>query len=268
VTDFAPDAVLTYDEQIRRYAQVHARLMGNPAQKRVNKPTREPEVRSEPVVEIVEVARRPLDIAGTMREVVALAVAASPVSDAPPEPHVSTRSIRFVLDHVAAFYGVTVMDMLSDRREQDVIWPRHIAMHLARKFTLKSFPEIGRHFGGRDHTTVLSGATKIERAQESNELLRGEIAELTRRIEAKVVPGTLPATTVRSRPRRMYRQRMSCREIFWNEDRNAQLASMWMAGMPPSVIGEHFGGRSRKVINERARLIGLPSRLSPEWRNR
>ena len=52
-------------------------------------------------------------------------------------------------------YGLQNADMLSRRRASSVARPRQIAMYLARKLTGNSYPEIGRKFGGKDHTTVL-----------------------------------------------------------------------------------------------------------------
>lgn len=60
------------------------------------------------------------------------------------------------------YYGVTVVDMISRRRDDPVVLPRHIAMYLCRKMTGHSLPIIGRHFGGRDHTTVMHAIKKIE----------------------------------------------------------------------------------------------------------
>jgi chromosomal replication initiator protein len=53
--------------------------------------------------------------------------------------------------------------MTAKRRSQNVVYPRHVAMFLARELTGLSFPEIGEHFGGRDHTTVLHACDKIKK---------------------------------------------------------------------------------------------------------
>lgn len=63
---------------------------------------------------------------------------------------------------VAERYGVSRGDLLSSRRTANVVRPRQVAMYLSKKLTLRSLPEIGRRFGGRDHTTVLFGVRKIE----------------------------------------------------------------------------------------------------------
>jgi len=63
---------------------------------------------------------------------------------------------------VAKFYQISKADLLSERRNRTVVLPRQIAMYLAKTLTMRSLPEIGRRFGGRDHTTVLHAVRKID----------------------------------------------------------------------------------------------------------
>ncbi len=63
---------------------------------------------------------------------------------------------------VAKVYGVPVSDLTSQRRTKNVVQPRQVAMYLCRVHTSQSLPEIGRRFGGRDHTTVLHACRKIQ----------------------------------------------------------------------------------------------------------
>lgn len=63
--------------------------------------------------------------------------------------------------HVAKHYGVTRVDMISPRRTDNIVKPRQMAMYLSKEFTTRSLPEIGRKFGGRDHTTVIHAIRKI-----------------------------------------------------------------------------------------------------------
>lgn len=63
---------------------------------------------------------------------------------------------------VAKAFDVSIVDMLSARRTVNVALPRQVAIYLAKTLTLKSLPEIGRRFGGRDHTTILHSVRKIE----------------------------------------------------------------------------------------------------------
>ena len=71
-------------------------------------------------------------------------------------------SIRKIVRFVSVQENVPIIDLLSARRTQTVVRPRQIVHYLARKLTLKSLPEIGRHCGGRDHTTCLHSIRKIE----------------------------------------------------------------------------------------------------------
>ena len=63
---------------------------------------------------------------------------------------------------VAEYYRVKVSEMRSARRAREVARPRQVAMYLAKQLTARSFPEIGRDFGGRDHTTVIHAIRKVE----------------------------------------------------------------------------------------------------------
>lgn len=84
---------------------------------------------------------------------------------------------------VARHYNVTKHDLLSARRTRIVVRPRQIAMYLAKTMTLRSFPEIGKRFGGRDHTTVLHAVRKIEGMVAADEILAQEIEFLRRIIQ-------------------------------------------------------------------------------------
>lgn len=77
----------------------------------------------------------------------------------PDQPRKTVSEIQKV---VAAHYGLTQDDMLSDRRARDVARPRQVAMWLCKQITKRSLPDIGRRFGGRDHTTVLHAVRRID----------------------------------------------------------------------------------------------------------
>lgn len=84
---------------------------------------------------------------------------------------------------VANHYNVSRADILSSRRTATVVRPRQIAMYLAKSLTLRSLPEIGRRFGGRDHTTVLHAVRKIEGMVTNDQELAGEIDHLKRMLQ-------------------------------------------------------------------------------------
>ncbi len=82
---------------------------------------------------------------------------------------------------VARHYNVSKTELLSNRRTRTIVKPRQIAMYLAKIMTPRSLPEIGRRFGGRDHTTVLHAVRKIEDLSGSDNTLAQEL-ELLRRL--------------------------------------------------------------------------------------
>ncbi|WP_430395032.1 chromosomal replication initiator protein DnaA [Enterovirga aerilata] len=84
---------------------------------------------------------------------------------------------------VASRYNVSRSDILSERRTAAVVKPRQIAMYLSKVLTLRSLPEIGRRFGGRDHTTVLHAVRKIEKALGADPSLSEEVELLKRMLQ-------------------------------------------------------------------------------------
>lgn len=84
---------------------------------------------------------------------------------------------------VANHYNVSRADILSSRRTAVVVKPRQMAMYMSKILTLRSLPEIGRKFGGRDHTTVLHAVRKIDGLVTRDTSLAGEIDHLTRMLQ-------------------------------------------------------------------------------------
>ncbi|MAZ18905.1 MAG: chromosomal replication initiator protein DnaA [Ahrensia sp.] len=84
---------------------------------------------------------------------------------------------------VSRHYNVSRTDMLSNRRTRQIVKPRQIAMYLAKMMTPRSLPEIGRRFGGRDHTTVLHAVRKVESMIADDGQLAKELELLKRLIE-------------------------------------------------------------------------------------
>lgn len=75
-------------------------------------------------------------------------------------------------------FGIDMVDLLSRRRTSKVCYPRHIGYFLAKKLTTRSFPEIGKHFGDKDHTTILHGYNKIERLIVTDQKVARDVAEV------------------------------------------------------------------------------------------
>ena len=91
--------------------------------------------------------------------------------------------IEDILKIVSRHYKVPRNELLSARRSRDVVRPRQIAMFLAKALTSRSLPEIGRRFGGRDHTTVLHSVRKVEQMIKDDVELAQEIELLKRMLE-------------------------------------------------------------------------------------
>ena len=86
--------------------------------------------------------------------------------------------IEDVLRTISGHFNVTKQDILSSRRHKTIVYPRQIGMYLAKVLTTRSLPEIGRKFGGRDHTTVLHAVRKIEKLIKTNPSIRESITTL------------------------------------------------------------------------------------------
>ena len=86
---------------------------------------------------------------------------------------------------VARQYNVSRSDLLSSRRTANVVRPRQVAMYLAKTLTLRSLPEIGRRFGGRDHTTVLHAVRKIEALVAKDVSLSEEVESSKRQLQSE-----------------------------------------------------------------------------------
>ncbi len=93
-------------------------------------------------------------------------------------------SIEEIQRKVAEYYNIRLADMHSARRARAVARPRQIAMYLAKQLTPRSLPEIGRKFGGRDHTTVMYAVRKIEELRAGDTVLDEDIDLLKRMLEA------------------------------------------------------------------------------------
>lgn len=92
-------------------------------------------------------------------------------------------TIEEIQKKVADFFNIKVADIHSNRRLRSFARPRQIAMYLAKKFTQKSLPDIGRSFGGRDHATVIHAVKQIESFIKSDPKFADEINLLTKTLK-------------------------------------------------------------------------------------
>ena len=93
-------------------------------------------------------------------------------------------TIEEIQKRVAEHYSIRLADMHSPRRARAVARPRQVAMYLAKHLTSRSLPEIGRKFGGRDHTTVMHAVRKIEELRSVDSSFSEDIDLLRRMLDS------------------------------------------------------------------------------------
>lgn len=91
-------------------------------------------------------------------------------------------SPKQVISEVARYYGVSIEDILGKKRSKDIVMPRQITMYLLRSELDLSFPQIGSHLGGRDHTTIMYGYEKIESLVTKKDDILRDIQDVRQRI--------------------------------------------------------------------------------------
>lgn len=107
-----------------------------------------------------------------------LHVTAWRVASRPRSHGVGRVTVGRIMLEVEAFYGVSRVDLMCRRQHVTVVMPRRIAMYLAKTLTPHSLPEIGRRFGGRDHSTISHGVKKIEGLMATDRRLAAEVEAL------------------------------------------------------------------------------------------
>ncbi len=112
-----------------------------------------------------------------------LAMAKSAIGDPAARTGNSDPTIHTIIAAVTDFYGVRLTDLQSKRRHRSVTVPRQICMYLARHHTRHSLEEIGGHFGGRDHTTVMHSIKAIELKRQADKSFDGEIVSIADKLK-------------------------------------------------------------------------------------
>lgn len=92
---------------------------------------------------------------------------------------------KLIMQVVCKFFNIKVDDLLSQNRAKNVAFPRQIAMYLCRNLINMTFPQIGKDFGGKDHTTVLHAFNKIENEYNNNENTRDLINDIKKTLSTK-----------------------------------------------------------------------------------
>jgi chromosomal replication initiator protein len=103
-------------------------------------------------------------------------------------PHLACSEKRVTVDQiqkaVAEHYGLKQADIISERRARIVARPRQAAMWIAKQITTRSLPDIGRRFGGRDHTTVLHAVRRIEALKQDDAVLARDLDAIIRKLRS------------------------------------------------------------------------------------
>ncbi|MEZ5732301.1 MAG: chromosomal replication initiator protein DnaA [Paracoccaceae bacterium] len=92
-------------------------------------------------------------------------------------------TIEEIQRKVSEHYNIRLSDMIGPKRVRTIARPRQVAMYLAKHMTTRSLPDIGRRFGGRDHTTIMHGIRKVEELRASDSQLAEDIDLLRRLLE-------------------------------------------------------------------------------------
>jgi chromosomal replication initiator protein len=105
------------------------------------------------------------------------------LKDVFPQGELAEVSIKGIQETVSGRFGLSLEELCGDKRSQNIVYPRQVAMYLSRELTDSSLPKIGKEFGGRDHTTVIHATSKIARLIKEDRSVYNLVQELTARIK-------------------------------------------------------------------------------------
>ncbi len=105
------------------------------------------------------------------------------LKDVFPQGEAAEVSIKRIQDLVADRFGLSLDELCGEKRSQNIVYPRQVAMYLSRELTDSSLPRIGKEFGGRDHTTVIHATSKIARLIREDRSVYNLVQELTARVK-------------------------------------------------------------------------------------
>lgn len=100
------------------------------------------------------------------------------------KPQRKTVNVAEIITAISSYYNISNTELCGKSRKKEIVRPRQVAMYLLRKESSMSFPSIGEHFSGRDHTTAMHACEKIEKLIEHDEELSQEVGFLRERIYA------------------------------------------------------------------------------------
>ncbi|MCL2525843.1 MAG: chromosomal replication initiator protein DnaA [Coriobacteriia bacterium] len=104
-----------------------------------------------------------------------------------PEREAKPLSISMIQKEVCRYFEVSHSDLIGKKRKREIVFPRHVAMFLCSELTESSYPQTGKAFGGRDHTTVMHAVDKIKKEINSNSETFDQIQYLTKILRTKTI---------------------------------------------------------------------------------
>jgi len=105
------------------------------------------------------------------------------LKDVFPQGEAAEVSIRRIQELVSERFQLSMDELCGEKRSQNIVYPRQVAMYLSRELTDSSLPKIGKEFGGRDHTTVIHATSKIARLIREDRSVYNLVQELTARVK-------------------------------------------------------------------------------------
>jgi chromosomal replication initiator protein len=178
ITDIQPPDLETRIAILRRKVKYDAIDVGDPEvltfiANRVSTNIRELEGALTRVVAFASLTGRLMDVE----------LAQDVLRDVFPQGEPAVVSIERIQELVCDRFSVSLGELTGDRRSQNIVYPRQVAMYLSRELTDSSLPKIGKEFGGRDHTTVIHATTKIARLIREDRSVYNLVQELTARVK-------------------------------------------------------------------------------------
>jgi chromosomal replication initiator protein len=178
ITDIQPPDVETREAILRRKVKSDGIDVGDPevltfVASRVSTNIRELEGALTRVIAFSSLTGRRMDVE----------LAQDVLRDVFPQGEAAAVSIDRIQELVCERFSVTLDELTGDRRSQNIVYPRQVAMYLARELTDSSLPKIGKEFGGRDHTTVIHATSKIARLIREDRSVYNLVQELTARVK-------------------------------------------------------------------------------------
>lgn len=154
---------------------------------------------------------------------------------------------------VARHNGLTVADLESACRKKALAWPRQIAVYLCRKLTVYSYPQIGRAFGDRDHSTAIFSYRKVEHLC----CTQRDLADIISGYEAEIHAIALKRINAEQQDALHYAPQPAINRpasVPWTDEERAALAELAKLNLPAKVIARSFPNRSIYAVKEARRV--------------